>query len=76
LEALGETENAMQIPIPKVEWPQRTCRDAVWGKHQAYTCELPDLHLGPCASQSVADSLRRREVWEQAHQDQREDQQA
>lgn len=64
------------MEIPKVEWPQRTCRDAVWGKYQAYACELPDLHLGPCVSQSVADSLTRREAWEKAQQEQREDSEA
>lgn len=64
------------MKIEKVQWPGRTCRDAVWGAHMAYTCELPDLHQGPCVSQSVADSLRRREVWEQAQQSEQEDQSA
>jgi hypothetical protein len=68
------------VEITRVEWPGRTCRDAVWGKYVAHTCELPDLHEGPCASMSVADSLRRREVWEkarlEAQQQKREDQRA
>lgn len=50
----------------KVEWPQRSCRDAVWGRYQAHACELPDLHKGPCMSYSVKDSVTRREVWEKA----------
>lgn len=54
--------------IPRVEWPGRTCRDAVWGEHLAYTCELPDLHAGPCASNSVRASLQRREQWENSQQ--------
>lgn len=54
------------MEIKKAEWPQRSCRDAVWGKHQAYTCELPDLHRGPCVSLSVKDSVTRREAWESA----------
>jgi hypothetical protein len=68
------------VEIPKLEWPQRTCRDAVWGEHQAYNCELPDEHHGPCASMSVRPSLQRREAWENARltaqQDNREDQTA
>jgi len=64
------------MEIPKTEWPQRTCRDAVWGPHQAYTCELPDLHLGPCVSLSVRASVQRREAWEKGQQEQREDQTA
>jgi hypothetical protein len=32
----------------------------------AYTCELPDLHKGPCVSLSVKDSVTRREAWERA----------
>lgn len=54
------------MKIEKVEWPQRTCRDAVWGSLMAYTCELPDLHQGPCVSLSVKDSVTRREAWERA----------
>lgn len=54
--------------IPRVEWPGRSCRDAVWGEHQAYACGLPDMHRGPCASNSVRASLQRREAWETAQQ--------
>lgn len=50
----------------KAEFPQRTCREAVWGV-QAYACELPDMHPGPCASYSVQDSVTRREAWEEAN---------
>jgi hypothetical protein len=50
----------------KAEWPQRSCRDAVWGKYQAHACELPDLHQGPCMSYSVKDSVTRRKAWERA----------
>lgn len=50
----------------KAEWPQRSCRDAVWGRFQAQACELPDLHQGPCMSYSVKDSVTRREAWEDA----------
>lgn len=56
-----------QMPQRSVaSFPQRSCRDAVWGKHQAYTCELPDLHAGPCMSYSVKDSVTRRDQWEKA----------
>lgn len=64
------------MEIPKLAWPQRTCRDTVWGQFQAYTCELADLHHGPCASQSVLASLQRREAWEKAQQSEQEDQSA
>ena len=47
------------------EYPQRTCREAVFNAHaMAYNCELPNLHLGPCASQSVLASMSRRDRWE------------
>lgn len=58
----------MPIPLPKLEWPKRSCRDAVWAQYQAYSCELPDEHKGPCASNSVASSLQRREAWEKAQE--------
>lgn len=48
----------------KANWPQRTCREAVWGSMQAYACELPDMHHGPCASLSVVASGQRRAAWE------------
>jgi hypothetical protein len=54
----------MDMELPKVEWPGRTCRDAVWGQYVAHNCELPDMHEGPCASQSVLASMQRREAWE------------
>lgn len=56
------------MEIKKAVWPERTCRDAVWGVHSAYTCELPDLHKGPCVSLSVKDSVTRREMWEKAQE--------
>jgi len=52
------------MEIQKVEWPERTCREPVHGRYQAYACELPDLHKGPCVSLSVRDSITRREMWE------------
>lgn len=52
--------------MKKAEFPQRTCREPVWGQ-QAYSCELPDIHPGPCASFSVQSSVERRDAWEQAH---------
>ncbi len=52
------------MEIQKAVWPERSCREPVWGRYTAYTCELPDLHRGPCVSLSVQDSVKRREVWE------------
>lgn len=48
----------------RVEWPERTCREPVHGRYSSYTCELPDLHQGPCVSFSVRDSVQRRDIWE------------
>lgn len=56
------------MKIQKAEWPQRSCRDAVWGRYQAHACEIPDLHQGPCVSLSVKDSVTRREAWERAQE--------
>jgi hypothetical protein len=56
------------MEIQKAQWPERSCRDAVWGAFQAYACELPDLHRGPCVSLSVKDSVTRREAWEKAQE--------
>ena len=48
----------------KTGWPERSCREAVWGEWQAYACELPDMHNGPCMNLSVRASIQRRESWE------------
>jgi hypothetical protein len=52
------------MQIQKAVWPERSCREPVWGRYMSYACELPDLHRGPCVSLSVQDSVQRREVWE------------
>lgn len=51
--------------MKKAGYPQRMCKEPVWGAQQAYHCELCLLHPGPCASYSVADSVTRRDTWEQ-----------
>jgi hypothetical protein len=52
------------------DYPSRKCREPVWGSHgMAYSCELPDLHLGPCASLSSQASVKVRDAWEEAHPD-------
>lgn len=49
-------------------YPQRKCRDGIWNDMGiAYTCELPDLHRGPCATFSVKASVQRRDRWEEEH---------
>lgn len=53
----------------KVNWPVRTCREAVWSNGQAYSCEVPDLHEGPCMSLSVQSSVQRRTAWETAQKE-------
>jgi len=59
--------------VEKAVFPQRTCREPVWGSEQAYWCEIVDLHPGPCASFSVKDSVERRDAWEAANPDWRKD---
>lgn len=53
--------------MKKAVFPQRTCREPIWGSEQAYNCELADLHPGPCASFSVLASVQARDAWEEAH---------
>lgn len=43
------------------------CKESVSGDQQFYFCELCLLHPGPCASFSVADSMKRRDAWEEAN---------
>lgn len=54
------------IQAHRASYPERSCRDHVWGDFQGYNCELPDLHSGPCVSWSVHSSLQRRFWWENA----------
>lgn len=61
------------MPLPKIEivatkasYPERSCRDHVHGDYVSYTCELPELHKGPCVSWTVRASLQRRQAWENA----------
>lgn len=49
------------------EFPQRKCRMPVAGQWNDYPCEIREYHPGPCASLSVAASVRRREAWEEAN---------
>lgn len=52
-------------------YPAKKCREPVWSDMgQAYPCELAVLHTGPCASLSVATSIRRRDTWEAEHPEQ------
>lgn len=52
-----------------VVWPERKCRETVWHGDMAHACEVIDTHPGPCASTSYADSVKRREDWEEANPD-------
>lgn len=52
--------------LRRAEYPQRTCRQPVEGSAgQVYSCEIADVHPGPCASQSSRVSLQRRKAWEE-----------
>jgi hypothetical protein len=53
--------------MKKAEYPQRSCRQPVQGKHADHSCELPEHHPGPDASFSVPESVRRRDAWEAAN---------
>lgn len=73
---MGPLSRVKGVPVAKLPeivivahraaFPERSCRDHVWGEWQGYNCELPDLHKGPCVSWSVRASLQRRYWWEQA----------
>ena len=55
------------------EYPERRCREAVFNDAgMAYSCEVVDLHPGPCASFSVLASVERREQYEKANPDWRQ----
>ncbi len=51
------------------EWPERKCREVVWHGDIAHTCEVIDLHPGPCASFSHPESVKARDAWEKANPD-------
>jgi hypothetical protein len=50
-----------------VEWPERKCREVIYKGDQPYTCEVVDLHPGPCASFSHRETVERRDKWEAEH---------
>lgn len=57
--------------MSKAEWPElwnvvfpdRKCREPVWNDVIAHSCDLLDLHKGPCASQASHQSIQRRHQW-------------
>lgn len=53
--------------MERAVYPQRTCREPVAGKYQMYTCEVAELHQGPCASLSSPASVAARDRWEKSH---------
>ena len=51
--------------MQRAEYPQKTCREPLFGASGiGYTCELPNLHTGPCATFSDTGSVQRRDAWE------------
>lgn len=55
--------------MQRAQYPAKTCRDPLFNDHgMGYACELPDLHPGPHATFSIADSVMRRNAWEMAHE--------
>lgn len=53
--------------MKKAEYPFRSCRTPVAGQWQDYVCDVREWHAGPCASLSVASSVKRRDEWEEAN---------
>ena len=52
------------------EYPEKKCRDPLFNAHSmGYSCELPALHPGPCATNSIADSVTNRDRWEDKNPD-------
>lgn len=53
------------------EYPEKKCREPIFGGSGiGYACELPAMHMGPCATFSAADSVQRRDQWEAEHPEQ------
>lgn len=50
-----------------VEWPARKCRQTIWRGDTALSCEVIELHPGPCATFSDQASHERRDEWEKAN---------
>jgi hypothetical protein len=58
--------------MQKRQYPQAQCKEVVWsrqGSGQAYPCELPNWHPGPCGSFSVPQSVEARDAWEAENPD-------
>lgn len=55
--------------MERIEWPARKCRETIWKGDTAYSCEVAELHPGPCASFSDAESHSRRDEWERQNPD-------
>lgn len=50
------------------EYPTKSCREPLFNQvGLGYTCELPMMHPGPCASLSLKPSVEARDRWEAAH---------
>lgn len=55
--------------MEEVQWPARKCRETIWKGDIALSCEVIDLHPGPCATFGDQGSLERREAWEKDNPD-------
>jgi hypothetical protein len=56
--------------VRAAEYPEKKCREGVFSAAGlGYPCELPNMHLGPCASFSAANTVEARERWEAANPD-------
>lgn len=54
----------------KVEFPDRSCREHVYGdNYQADVCGVVLGHPGPCASLAIPRSAELRDQWEEEHPD-------
>lgn len=51
----------------KAEFPERSCREHVYGELTADVCDVRENHRGPCAAYGVPESVQAREAWEKAH---------
>lgn len=53
------------------EYPMRTCREPIFDEFGAgHSCELPDLHRGPCVTLSSRATLQRHKAWMAANPEQ------
>jgi hypothetical protein len=56
--------------MQKAAYPEKSCRDGMMSPTGiGYSCELPTLHAGPCATFSIPQTVEARDKFEEANPD-------